>query len=68
MNETPEFLNVEQIAALFGFSVEHTRDRLVKLPGFPTPCKLGGSRRWVKPEVLAYALSHREPERKRRGR
>lgn len=43
----------EDIAAYIGFSVKHTRDRIVTLPGFPACILIGDSQqgRWKADDV-----------------
>lgn len=45
----------DDIAAYLQFSVPHVRDRIVHLPGFPKPLRIGGARRWAPADIKEWA-------------
>lgn len=49
------YLDAEGVAAVLGFSYTYTRDRIVHLPGFPKPLKMGdGHSRWLYSAVIKW--------------
>lgn len=53
-----EWLDIHQLADYIGYSVEHTRQRIVTLHEFPVPSRPnGGHPRWQRSEVRAWMES-----------
>lgn len=55
------YLDAKGVALVLGFSYTYTRDRLVHLPDFPKPLRMGdGYARWLKSDVLRWAKARAE--------
>ena len=50
-----QWWSAREVAAAIGYSEAVTRDRIVHLPGFPTPARInGGKPRWRAQEVAKW--------------
>jgi len=54
------WVTTAQIARLTGYSVRHTRDRLVRRADFPRPIATGRPR-WLLSDVLAWMRNQQRP-------
>lgn len=55
INLSAELWTTADIAAFLRLSIRQARDRITKLPSFPKPRIIGGSKRWVAAEVREWA-------------
>jgi predicted DNA-binding transcriptional regulator AlpA len=49
------YLDAAGVAAVLSFSYKHTRDKIVHLPDFPAPLRMGdGHARWLRSDVIKW--------------
>lgn len=53
------YVSMEVIAEMLDLSVSHVKQRIVSLPDFPKPMRIGHPR-WKMTDVVAWADQHRE--------
>jgi predicted DNA-binding transcriptional regulator AlpA len=54
------YLDTRDVAALFSYSENYTRRKIVPCPDFPKPFRMGDGRsRWLKSDVMKWAASKR---------
>lgn len=59
------WLDADGIAAMLSYEPRVVRERIVCLPGFPAPARIGnkGRPRWLASEVHAWMLAQRQSSR-----
>lgn len=59
-DEIPETMTAGDIAKIIGCSERNVKDRVTKMPKFPTPIKIGRNRVWIKAEFSEWFMKQRE--------
>lgn len=60
MEMMEDLIDIKYISDQCKCSYRHTRDRVIKRPGFPVAIKVGRIRQWPKKEFIAWFKKQRE--------